>query len=345
VSFGFEQPFAAAGRRLNPNIQNILLIRLKSIGDVVLTLPAVNAIRDNFPNAKITFLTSLENAPLLQGFREVDEIVTLKRARFKSGNPWFILSESLSMFHRLRRGKFSLVVDFQGYGETAWLAWLSGAPKRWGSVYSTGRRWAYTRGVTRNNNMQIADWNLSLLEQCGLEKGTIRNEFILPDAALAAARSFFAAQGLDAAKPTLLIQPLTSTLKKDWPLEKYLALAMHTRAMGVQIIFGGGPADHAALEIVRQQGFLTSAGVPLLTSAGIAKLSAVVVGGVTGLLHLAVAMQKRVVMLVGCPGREPGLPYQHREWAVISPLEGQMSEIQTNAVIEACTRALTESEK
>jgi len=44
--------------------ENILLIRFKSIGDVLLTLPAVHAVRDNFPAAHITFFTVRENAPL-----------------------------------------------------------------------------------------------------------------------------------------------------------------------------------------------------------------------------------------------------------------------------------------
>ena len=105
--------------------ENILLIRLKSIGDILFLLPAVHVIRGNFPGATITFLTSSENALLLQGFREVDEVITLNRARFQSGNPRAILSEAFSLFRRLRRGKFSLVMDFQGYGETAWLAGLS----------------------------------------------------------------------------------------------------------------------------------------------------------------------------------------------------------------------------
>ena len=61
-------------------MENILLIRLKSIGDVILTLPAVRMVRDNFPSAKITFLTSAENAVLLRGFREVTEVIALGRA-------------------------------------------------------------------------------------------------------------------------------------------------------------------------------------------------------------------------------------------------------------------------
>ena len=63
---------------------NILLVRFKAIGDVVLTLPAVNVVRKNFPAARVSFFTVRENAPLLQGFRAVDEVMALDRAAFKN---------------------------------------------------------------------------------------------------------------------------------------------------------------------------------------------------------------------------------------------------------------------
>jgi heptosyltransferase-1 len=50
---------------------NILLIRLKSIGDILFTLPAVHALRENFPDAKLHFLVSGEHAPLLRGFPDI----------------------------------------------------------------------------------------------------------------------------------------------------------------------------------------------------------------------------------------------------------------------------------
>ena len=83
--------------------ENILLIRLKAIGDVVLTLPAVHVVRENFPAAKITFLTSRENAALLQGFREVDEIIALDRAALRSGNPVKMVAEFIRLLRRLRQ--------------------------------------------------------------------------------------------------------------------------------------------------------------------------------------------------------------------------------------------------
>lgn len=323
-------------------MENILLIRLKSIGDVVLTLPAVHVVRENFPPAKITFLVSRENAPLLSGFREVDGVMTIDRQALRSGNPFRVLPEFFSLLWRLRAGGFTHVVDFQGYGETAWLARLTGAPNRWGSVYGPGRAWAYTHGVARDNTMQIADWNRSLLAQCGLKTGAVRNEFVLPEAALTAAREFFAAKNLDPSRPTLFLLPFTSTLKKNWPLENYLALAEHWRVAGMQIIFGGGPNEQSALAPAVRRGFVVSAGVPLLTSAGLAKLSALTIGGVTGLVHLAVAMQKRVVMLVGCPATEPGFPYQHRDWAVVPARGVETAGIETQTVIAACARAFSE---
>jgi ADP-heptose:LPS heptosyltransferase len=321
---------------------NILLIRLKSIGDVLFALPAVHVVRGNFPGAKIMFLTAKENAPLLEGFREVDGVITLDRARFQSGNPRAIVSEAFSLLRRLRREKFSLVVDFQGYGETAWLAWLSGAPQRWGSVYNQGRRWAYTHSVTRNDRLHHVDRYLALLEQCRLRRGEIRNEFVLPDGALNEARQFFAAHNLNAAKPTLFLQPFTSSPNKNWPLDRQLAVARHWQAHGLQILFGGGPAERGALEPVRQAGFPVSAGASLLVTGGLAKLSTLVLGSDTGLLHLAVAAGKRVVMIINSTAPGSPYPFQHPDWAVTPTSGRDVSSIETGTVIEACARAFSE---
>ncbi len=322
--------------------QNILLIRLRSMGDVLFTLPAVRLVREVFPSAKITFLVSREYASLLEGFRDVDETIPVDRARYRRGNPISICLETLSLLRVLRRGKFSVVVDFQGYGETAWLAWWTGAPRRWGSVYRPARRWAYTRCVIRDNYIHPVEWNLSLLHQCGLHPAQIINEFTVPTSALEEARRFLAAHKLALDCPTLFIQPFTSTPGKNWPLDRYIAVAKYWRERGLQVIFGGGPAECAALEPARQAGFAVSAGVPLNVSAGLAKLSTLTLGGDTGLLHLAVAMDKRVAAII--PSTAPGSPhpFQHPEWAVAPPAGQNISAITTESVIEACAHAFSE---
>jgi ADP-heptose:LPS heptosyltransferase len=323
---------------------NILLMRLKSMGDVVFTLPAVHLLREAFPRARIIFLVSAENAPLLEGFREVDETIALNRARYRRGNPLHILTETFTLFRRLRRGRFSLAVDFQGYGETAWLMWLSGAPQRWASVHATPRHWAYTRSFRCDYRVHPIEWNLSVLHQCGLRPGTVRNKFVLPDRGLDEARAFFTAHRLALDRPTLFIQPFTSSPQKNWPLDRYCAVARHWRERGRQVLFAGGPAERVALQPVREAGFPISAGERLLiTNAGLMKLSTLTLGGDTGMLHLAVAMDQRVVMIIHStrPGRT--FPFQHRDWTVTPSAGEALSAISPETVIAASERALAET--
>ena len=319
-----------------------MLIRFKSIGDILFTLPAIHVLRNHFPDAKISFLTSKENAPLIEGFRDVDEVLSIDRSIYHSRNPVAIFQETVSLLRRLRREKFSLVVDFQGYGETGLISRLSSAKNRWGSVYRPARGWVYTRAVKRDKAAHPADWNLSLLRQCGLSGGAIHNEFVVPEAALEEARRFLTRQGLDSGRPILFFQPFTSTPRKCWPLENFIALGNLWRNRGVQVLFGGGPADYAALAPARGAGFPVSAGVSLLVNAGLMKLCDLVVGGDTGLLHLAVAMNKRVIMLIHSAAQTRCHPFQHPNW-VMHPAAGtDISRITVGAVMDASGRAFAE---
>jgi ADP-heptose:LPS heptosyltransferase len=333
---------APASKTRPESAGNVLLIRLKSMGDVVLTLPAVNAVRENFPSVKITFLTSKENAPLLCGCREADEVIALDRAALRSGNPVKMAGEFFGLLKRLRAGKFSLVVDFQGYGETAWLSWFTGAPQRWGSVYGKGRAWAYTLGVRRRAAQHHAERNLAVLQAGGLNIARVRNEFALPAEALEHARAFFRQNNLDPARLTLFIQPFTSSPQKNWPLENYLAVAGSWQSRGWQIIFGGGPDDRARLAPALAGQFCTSAGVPLLVTGGLLQLCALVLGGDTGAVHLAVALGRRVVMIMESSAPGHAFPFQHPEWAVTPPPGNAISAISADAVVKACEQALAE---
>lgn len=324
---------------MNP-AKKILVIRLKSIGDVVLTLPAISILRGSFPAAKISFLTSQENAPLLRGFQNVDESITIDRDALRGSNPVQTAGGIFRLLRRLRAARFSLAVDLQGNGESAWLTRLVGAPQRWGVVHKSWRHWAYTQSVNRDLQIHAAEMHLELLRHCGLKSAAICNEFVLPADALEAARNFLSAQKIPLDKPLMFVQPFTSSHWKNWPLESYLELAQHWQARGWQIVFGGGPADRTALEPARIAGFAISAGVPLLVTGGLMQLSRLVVGGDTGALHLAVAQGKRVVMLMN--HHRPGRPYpfRHPEWSLLPSVDLNIATIRLDTVINACEAAL-----
>jgi ADP-heptose:LPS heptosyltransferase len=298
-------------------------------------------VRRNFPDARLHFLVSKEHASLLCGFAEIDAVIPLDRKIYGSGIFSSAGRDTVRLLRDLRRPQFSRTIDFQGYGETAFLSWWTGAPERWGTVYQTPRSWAYTHGVPRVATAHPAEGSLALLRECGLKIGPVRNEYVLPADALADARRFFSENKLDSAKPTLFLQPFTSTPHKNWPLENFLNLARHWQSQGMQIIFGGGPGDRAALEPARATGFPISAGVPLLVTGGLMKLSSLVVGGDTGLLHLAVAMGRRVVMIMRCKGGAPTtFPFQHLDWAIVAPVGQPISSVAISTVIEATAHAM-----
>lgn len=321
----------------------ILVTRFKSMGDILFTLPAIHALRENFPDHKITFLTSREFMPLLAGFSDVDEVVSLDRSVLRSGNLRHRVQEMCSLMALLRRQKFSIAIDFQGYGETALITWLTRSAQRWGTVYHSLRGYAYTRRIPRNPKIHPAESNLLMLKQCGLSVKTVRNEFVVPPAFMAEARQLFAKLGMDAHKRALFIQPFTSAAQKNWPLENYLALAKHWRDAGVQVLFGGGPGEVPRLESVVQAGFSIAAGAPLLVSAGLAKLCTVAVGGDTGLLHMAVAMNKRVVMIQG-PHRHPEkfYPFRFPQWKLMPPAGAAISAVTIREVIDASVAAFAD---
>jgi ADP-heptose:LPS heptosyltransferase len=319
--------------------RQILLIRLKSIGDIVFTLPAVGQVRAAYPGARLSFLVSANLAPLLAGFREVDEVIALDREQFRHGTLKARIREGLSVVRRLRKPRFSLAIDLQGYGETALLSWLSGAHERWGTLYGRGRKWAYTQAVPRDFKVHTGEAFLALLRACGLASAPVRNEFVLPASAAEEAHHFMIGHGFRLNQPILLLQPFTSSPHKDWPIEHYLAIAQHWREREWQVLFTGGPGDRANLQPVSQRGFAVSAGVPLLVTAGLMKLADLVVGGDTGLLHLAVAMGKRVLILMG-----PGSchPFGHPEWAVMPPAGKPVAAVLPETVNQACAAAAAE---
>jgi ADP-heptose:LPS heptosyltransferase len=320
--------------------ENILLIRLKSIGDILFTLPAVHAVRENFPDAKLHFLVSKENASLLRGFAEIDAIIPVDRKIYCGRNFAAAGDSTVRLLRALRQPGFSRVIDFQGYGETAFLSWWTGAPERWGTVYQQARSWAYTLSMPRVGTQHPAEAALQLLRDCGLNIGRIRNEYILPEASLNEARAFFAANRLNFTRPTLFIQPFTSNPHKNWPLEKFLCVARYWRSQGLQVIFGGGPADRPILESARTEGFPISAGVPLLVTGGLMKLSTLIVGGDTGLLHLAVAMGKRVVMVMRSNLRGQTAPFQHPDWTIVASPDRLIASVEIDAVFGATARIL-----
>src|SRR4051794_4957853 len=105
----------------------LLLVRLRQIGDVVFTTPAIHALRDAFPLAHLTYVVEPAAAPIVEGNPHLDEVIVAPRGRGFSG-----LMRDFALGRRLRADRFDAAIDFHGGPRASLLTWLSGAPLRIG---------------------------------------------------------------------------------------------------------------------------------------------------------------------------------------------------------------------
>lgn len=276
---------------------DILVIRWKSIGDVVFALPPVNVLRTRFPKARITFLVSRENVFVPEGFQAVDRVWSIDREALRSRRflqGWLGTARLLSA---VRGAGFSLVVDLQGYGETALFTRWSGAPERWGYQAGGLRRRAYTVSLGRPEGVHPVQGHLDLLSQAGLGVVLAENAFRVAPSMEARALRFLGERGISPGMLWAYLQPFTSAEAKNWPLERYLRLATSLRRGGCRVLWGGGERDMAAMRAAGVPGQELLSGVARPLVAAVLKHASVVVGGDTGFIHLAVALGRPVVMV------------------------------------------------
>ena len=128
------------------NTLNILIIKIAALGDVILSVPSIRAIREKFPNAKIAVLTDISNRDLFRDSPLVDEIIVCDFKERDSGFKGF-----LRVAKNLRSEDFDIAVDLQNNKKSHILSFLSCAPKRYG--YDNGKlSFLLNRKIKDNKN-------------------------------------------------------------------------------------------------------------------------------------------------------------------------------------------------
>jgi len=150
-------------------VNSILVIKPSSLGDIVHTLPAVAAVRDAHPRAKITWVINPEFVPLLRGNPDVDHIHIFPRGEFRGlGAPrslWPWLKQT-------RKIRPDLALDFQGLLRSALIAKFSGATKVYGMTDGReGSRLLYNRSAKVNRREHAVERYLKLAELAGAKIG------------------------------------------------------------------------------------------------------------------------------------------------------------------------------
>ena len=150
-------------------MNSILIIKPSSLGDIVHTLPAVAAVRDAHPRAKLTWVINPEFVPLLRGNSDVDHVHIFPRGDFSGlGAPRNIMG----WWKKTKQVQPDLALDFQGLLRSAFIAKASGAKEIYGMSDSReGSRFFYNRRAKVNRREHAVERYLKLAELAGAKIG------------------------------------------------------------------------------------------------------------------------------------------------------------------------------
>jgi heptosyltransferase I len=130
----------------------ILAIRYSGLGDVVMLLQTLKKLKDKYENCHITLLTDKSNSSIKEiSCGLIDEIIPFDRSVFKKRKYFALLKESFKLLFRIRQ-KFDLTIDFQCFGETATISYLSNAKEKFGAPKKDKYNYGYTYIVTRSDH-------------------------------------------------------------------------------------------------------------------------------------------------------------------------------------------------
>ncbi len=282
----------------------------KPLGDAIMVTPALRAMREHFPQARITFVGSRTSLDVLAGTNMADdEIIDITAGR--GGWPF---GKFLTMASQLRKRRFDLAVVFPNSFRSALLAWAGGAKQRVGYSRKDKRGWLLTKAVPAPRDesgelveMPTLDYYIDLVRELGVECRSRLMELAVPPQDAAAADRLLAEAGVSRDRPIVVLNPGAAFgPSKLWPAERYAAVADElARRRGASIIINSAPNE---ADIARQVAagmknapainFAERAGsVPLIKA--IMAVSDLLITNDTGARHIAAAMGIGVVTIFG----------------------------------------------
>jgi len=301
---------------------SILLVRLRQIGDVVFTTPAVHALRRRFPDAVITYLVEPAAAPIVAGNPHLNEVLVAPRRSGIGG-----LIADLTLGRQLRARRFDLAIDFHGGPRASLLTWLSGAPVRIGYEVA-GRSWMYTQRVARSRALLprhsvVNQWDLvAALDIAAPDPSATPTEMRLDHAAAAAVTARLARAGVSTDERIVVIHVSAGNPFRRWPFEHFVELiaALVADDSSRRIIVTSGPSEEAAAARViaaarDRVGAVAATRVVSCGEFSLTELRALLdraslyIGGDSGPLHIASTTAVPIVGLYG-----PTLPERSAPW-------------------------------
>jgi lipopolysaccharide heptosyltransferase II len=217
-------------------VLNILVSRLRFIGDIVLTTPVVEVLRGKFPDAAIDYLGDKNGVTLLQNNPNLNEIIPYD---FSANE----VHEQIRIASILRKKKYDVAVDLFGNPRSAIVILLSGAKMRIGGSFGWRRR-LFTHPITVKERMTSVAFHLKYLEPLGIHETYRPPKIFLTKEERGRAEKELTSLGIDFSRPVVGIHLGATWPAKVWLSEYFARLAnMVVDKLGGQILVTYGSKD------------------------------------------------------------------------------------------------------
>lgn len=311
-------------------MRNVLIIKLRYIGDVLLATPTVRAIKSARPDVRVTMMVNRGTEEVLSGNPDLHEVIVLDKGS---------VAAQSRLIAGLRARQFDTVIDLTDGDRSAFLTRISGAPVRIG--FNDEHRWRgryYTEVVQPVSGVRHRiDRDLEALKPLNIEAESKDPQLWLTPDEKERADQLLNQLGIQRSQSMVIVQPGARYWFKAWPPERFAELADYlTSQCGSQVLIGGSEQD---IDLARQiQGMaktppiIMAGRTTIKQFAAIAKQSVLFVGSDSGAMHMASAVGTPVVALFG--------PSNPREWGPRGgPVEVLYKEIDCRSCFHpTCTR-------
>ncbi len=304
------------------NARRILLVRLDSLGDVILTTPAFHAIKETQPAAHLTLLTSPVGAQLAGLDPDLEEVLVYASP---ITDPWLEVPHTpereLGLVETLRQREFDGAIIFTSFRQSplpaAMLSYLAGIPLRVGATDDGAGSLLTTRHRWPPGLYHEVERGLSLVGALGYRTRDPELVLRVPGATSREVRRRLSESGVDPARPLVVVHPGCSMPARTYGWSRFAAAAdLLVERLGAQVVLTGAAGDVPLVARVRDG--MTRPALDWAGHSSLAELAALiqaadlVVTNNTGPAHIAAAVKTPVVDLFAWTNP----PEQWRPWRV-----------------------------
>lgn len=302
---------------------NILIVKLSAIGDVIHALPVSYALRQKYPTAHITWVVEPTAYEIVKHNPCVDEVVLFQKKAFKTFKGF---RQNFKPFYKLlHRRKYDISIDLQGLFKSMTVVLTANAKKKIGYVDMREGSNLISKAIKGSNfNGHIVDRYLDTVKYLGCDTDNII--FPLKNTAeeIDYVNNLLIDNKIDDNAPFIVFAVGTNWVNKCWSTKNFaISSDLLSKHSIKTVLIGFGKNDEQkALEITRQNtsnNIINLVGkTSLMQTAALIKKSKAVVGGDTGNLHLAAALNIPAIMLMGPTDPNRNGPYKQMHNVILA---------------------------